>query len=120
MVVILEGIRSLLLNLIPRRPSPIVSTSWLVEARIIKLEGSSFNFFSLIWLEDIRIDPSFAIKYSQVERKKDESPDLVKSRLNLSNLLFRFWSKQQLVVSYQSFSSNILSKASNTSLSFSQ
>src|SRR5690606_26791460 len=104
MVVIFEGILSLLFDFIPRNPSPIVSTSWLVEARIIKFVGSSFNFFSLIWFEEIRIDPSFAIKYSQVERKKEEVPDLVNSRLNLSNLLFRFGSKQQHVVSYQSFS----------------
>src|SRR5690606_3718596 len=105
---------------IPLKPSPIVSTSWLVDARIMKLAGNSLSFFSFIWFEEIRIEPSFAIKYSHVERKKEAFPDFVNSRLNLSNLLLRFGSKQQLVVSYQSFSSKILSKASHTSLSLSQ
>ena len=116
----LEGIRSLLLNLIPLNPSPMLSTNWLVEAKIIKFCGSSLNLFSLIWFEDIRMEPSLAIKYSHVERKNAESPEVLNSKLNLSNLLFKFSSKQQVGCSYQSFSSKILSKASKISSKFSQ
>jgi len=48
MVVIFVGILCLFLDLMPRKPSPIVSTIWLVVANTIKLAGSSVNFFSAI------------------------------------------------------------------------
>ena len=55
------------LFLIPDRPSLILFISWSVLAKIIIFSGSSFSFFSATWFDEIKIDPSSAIKYSQVE-----------------------------------------------------
>ena len=70
----------------PRRPSPIVSINWLVEEIMTKLSGKSLSLHSLIWLDDIRIEPSLATKYSQVDRKNGAEPDFVKWRLKPLNL----------------------------------
>ena len=57
----------LLLFLIPDNPSLILFISWSVLAKIIISPGSSYNFFSATWFDEIKIDPSSAIKYSHVE-----------------------------------------------------
>ena len=69
----MDGIFFLFWAFIPWRPALIVSTNWLVVANTIKSFGSSANFFSAIWFEEINKDPSLAIKYSQVVNKKSAS-----------------------------------------------
>ena len=61
------------LFLIPVKPSLILLISWSVLAKIIMSLGSSDNFFSATWFDDIKIDPSSAIKYSHVEISHIES-----------------------------------------------
>ena len=68
-----EGILDLFLALIPCKPSLIFSTNWLVVANTTKLAGNSDNFFSAIWLDEIRILPLLATRNSQVVKKKSVS-----------------------------------------------
>ena len=64
----------------------MVSVNWLVVENTINFEGNSLNFFSLIWLDEKRIEPFFAIKDSQVVRKKELF--LGSLKLNLVELNF--------------------------------
>ena len=43
------------------------------KEKTIKFVGNSCNFFSKICFEDISSDPSLAIKFSQVVKKRVES-----------------------------------------------
>src|SRR5690554_2193720 len=112
MVVILLGIWPERLLLIILSPSLIVSTIWLVVAKITTLEGRSCSFFSFIWLDESIMAPVCAINDSHSERKKVEFVFLLKSKLKPSNLLQSFSFTQKTSCSYQSFSNRILSKAS--------
>ena len=106
MVVMFVGIFCLFLDLIPRKPSPIFSTIWLVVAKTTKFTGNSGNFFSNICFEEISNEPSLAIKFSQVVKKIDASLIFeVGCKLEFLNLSFKFLSKTKVSLSLQLFSS---------------
>ena len=116
MVVIFDGIFSLFLALIPLSPCPIVCTIWLVLANTIKLFGSSVNFFSAIWLDEINIEPSLAIKYSQLVKRKCPLFNLVVVfQSKFLNCFFRSELRTNADLLCHLFSSIICSRKSKTS-----
>ena len=72
----------LFLDFISDRPSLIVFFNFLVSDIIIKFSGKLSSFFSWIWFDEIKIDPSPAIKFSQSVTKHFAS-----SKLDLNSVL---------------------------------